>query len=149
MAITQLDFEWRCHPRYSIIKRIALFILGLKFFLFFYRRKVWRKFRISKVGYWNLLPHSFDTPLLYRERKHNLYPVLPCINVFCIKILKMKYTVCRDLKSDHESLVERHCMRGWTNNPFAKKERTYSWKEKKKFPSNNNGLNEYFKILPG
>ena len=107
--------------------------LGLKFFLFFYRQKIWRKSRISKVGYWNLLPHSFDTPLLYRERKLNSYPVLPCIDLFCIKILKMKYTVCRDLKSDHESLVERHCIRGWTNNPFTKKERTDSWKEKKSF----------------
>ena len=124
------------------------FVLGLKFFLVFYQRKIWRKSRISKVGYWNLLPHSFDTPLLYRKRKLNSYPVLPCINQFCIKKLKMKYTVCRDLKSDHESLVERHCIRGWINNPFAKKERTYSWKEKK-FPSHNNDLNEYLKILPG
>ena len=119
------------------------------FFVFFFRRKIWRKSRISKAGYWNLLPHSFDTPLLYRKRKLNSYPVLPCINQFCIKKLKMKYTVCRDLKSDHESLLERHCIRGWINNPFAKKEKTDSRKEKKKFPSNKNDLNEYLKILPG
>ena len=129
-------------------KKNCFIYTWFKVFLFFFRRKIWRKSRISKVGYWNLLPHSFDTPLLYRERKLNSYPVLPSINLFCIKKLEMKYTVCRDLKSDHESLVERHCIRGWINNPFTKKERTYSWKEKKKFPCHNSDLNEYLKILP-
>ena len=118
------------------------------FFVFFFDEKFEENLGSVKLDI-EIYSHIVLIHLYYIGKESSTHPVLPCINQFCIKKLKMKYTVCRDLKSDHESLLERHCIRGWINNPFAKKERTDSRKEKKKFPSNNNDLNEYLKILPG
>ena len=65
----------------------------------------------------------------------------------------MKYIVYRDLKNDHESFVERFCLRGRVKNPFAEKKELinqgeFMWREKR-LSSNKSDLNEYLKLLPG
>ena len=46
----------------------------------------------------------------------------------------MKYTVCRDLKSDHESLVERHLLEVESTTHSQKKKDVIHERKKKSFP---------------
>ena len=65
----------------------------------------------------------------------------------------MKDIVYRDPKNDYKSFVERFCLRGQVKNPFAERKELinqteFRWREKR-LSSNNSGLNEYLKRLPG
>ena len=95
-----------------MIKRIALFILGLKFFLFFFFDKKFEENLGSIKLDIEIYSHIVLMHLYYIGKESSTHiQFYPVLIRFVLK-LKMKYTVCRDLKSDLESFVERHCIRG-------------------------------------
>ena len=94
------------------------------FFVFFFDKKFEENLGSIKLDI-EIYSHIVLMHLYYIGKESSTHTQFyPVLIRFVLK-LKMKYTVCRDLKSDLESFVERHCIRGWINNPFAKKDRTY------------------------